>query len=136
MTCDEVALRGEHNLLNVMAACTIAAAAGLPVEAMRAGVKDLPVCLTAWSLCAPGAAQTGITTPSPPLQRGSMAAIRSFHEPLVLLAGGRDKNLPWDDFAALVRQRVDHLIVFGEAAEIILRAMETKEGCQTKDFAL
>jgi UDP-N-acetylmuramoylalanine--D-glutamate ligase len=53
-----------------------------------------------------------------------MAAIRSFEEPLVLLAGGRDKNLPWEDFAALVRRRVDHLIVFGEAAEIILRAIQ------------
>jgi UDP-N-acetylmuramoylalanine--D-glutamate ligase len=52
-----------------------------------------------------------------------MAAIRSFDEPLLLLAGGRDKNLPWEDFAALVRQRVDHLIVFGEAAGKILNAM-------------
>jgi UDP-N-acetylmuramoylalanine--D-glutamate ligase len=55
----------------------------------------------------------------------SIAAIRSFQEPLVLLAGGRDKNLPWDEFARLVQQRVNHLIVFGEAADIILRAFDT-----------
>jgi UDP-N-acetylmuramoylalanine--D-glutamate ligase len=48
-----------------------------------------------------------------------MAAIRSFEEPLVLLAGGRDKNLPWDDFAQLVRQRVEHVVLFGEAAQKI-----------------
>ena len=53
-----------------------------------------------------------------------MAAIRSFDEPLVLLAGGRDKDLPWEAFAALVRQRVEHLIVFGEAAEKIIQAFE------------
>jgi UDP-N-acetylmuramoylalanine--D-glutamate ligase len=53
-----------------------------------------------------------------------MAAIRSFEEPLVLLAGGRDKNLPWQDFAALVRRRVDHLVIFGEAAEIISQAIQ------------
>jgi UDP-N-acetylmuramoylalanine--D-glutamate ligase len=52
-----------------------------------------------------------------------MAAIRSFDEPIVLLAGGRDKDLPWEDFAALVRQRVDHLILFGEAVEKVARAM-------------
>ena len=51
-----------------------------------------------------------------------MAAIRSFDEPLVLLAGGRDKNLPWDDFASLVHQKVKHLILFGEAAEKIAMA--------------
>jgi UDP-N-acetylmuramoylalanine--D-glutamate ligase len=59
----------------------------------------------------------------------SMAAIRSFDEPLVLLAGGRDKDLPWEDFAALVRQRVDHLIVFGEAAEKIMRNMGPQYPC-------
>jgi UDP-N-acetylmuramoylalanine--D-glutamate ligase len=53
-----------------------------------------------------------------------MAAIRSFEEPLVLLAGGRDKNLPWEDFATLVRQRIDHLILFGEAAQKIERVVE------------
>jgi UDP-N-acetylmuramoylalanine--D-glutamate ligase len=59
----------------------------------------------------------------------AMAAIRSFDEPsgksrpIVLLAGGRDKDLPWEDFAALVRQRVRRLVVFGEAAEIIRKAM-------------
>jgi UDP-N-acetylmuramoylalanine--D-glutamate ligase len=49
----------------------------------------------------------------------SMAAIRSFSEPIILLAGGRDKDLPWQEFADLVHQRVDHLILFGEAASII-----------------
>ena len=32
----------------------------------------------------------------------TMAAIRSFTEPIVLLLGGRDKNLPWEELAALV----------------------------------
>ena len=53
----------------------------------------------------------------------AIAAIHSFTEPLVLLVGGRDKDLPWDEFANIIRQRVDHLIVFGEAAEIILGAL-------------
>jgi len=52
-----------------------------------------------------------------------MAAIHSFDEPIVLLLGGRDKNLPWEDLAALVHQRVDHLVVFGEAAEKIEKAV-------------
>jgi UDP-N-acetylmuramoylalanine--D-glutamate ligase len=58
----------------------------------------------------------------------SIAAIRSFDEPLVLLAGGRDKNLPWEDFAALARARVDHLVLFGEAAGKIEQAIEAATG--------
>jgi UDP-N-acetylmuramoylalanine--D-glutamate ligase len=53
----------------------------------------------------------------------AMAAINSFDEPLVLLAGGRDKNLPWESFAELVHQRVNHLVVFGEASEKILNVL-------------
>ncbi|MBU2610868.1 MAG: UDP-N-acetylmuramoyl-L-alanine--D-glutamate ligase, partial [Chloroflexi bacterium] len=35
-----VQLRGDHNRLNVLAACALACAAGLPVEAIRAGIQD------------------------------------------------------------------------------------------------
>jgi len=52
-----------------------------------------------------------------------MAAIKSFGGPLILLLGGRDKDLPWEDLARLVRQRVDHVIIFGEAAEKIQAAL-------------
>jgi UDP-N-acetylmuramoylalanine--D-glutamate ligase len=128
----EVSLRGEHNLLNVMAACTAAAAAGLPVEAMRAGVRGFTGVphrlefVRSWG----GADWYNDSIATAPER--TMAAIQSFHEPLILLAGGRDKKLPWDEFAELVSQRVDHLIVFGEAADIILRAIESKQDARLK----
>ncbi|MCB0199027.1 MAG: UDP-N-acetylmuramoyl-L-alanine--D-glutamate ligase, partial [Anaerolineae bacterium] len=46
-----------------------------------------------------------------------------FSEPIVLLAGGRDKKLPWDEFARLAHQRVRVVVTFGEAAELIERAL-------------
>jgi UDP-N-acetylmuramoylalanine--D-glutamate ligase len=47
------------------------------------------------------------------------AAIRSFERPLVLLLGGRDKGLPWDELAELTTERAYHVVTFGEAAEMI-----------------
>jgi len=124
MERSRIRLRGEHNLLNVLAACALAAAAGLPVTAMQAGVDDfLGVAHRLEFVRSWGGAEWYNDSIATAPER-AMAAIRSFDEPLVLLAGGRDKDLPWQDFAALVRQRVDHLIVFGEAAEIIVRAFE------------
>src|SRR5512132_4277566 len=49
--------------------------------------------------------------------------MKVFDEPLWLMLGGRDKNLPWESLAELVHQRVDHVVVFGEAAGIITRAI-------------
>ena len=42
----------------------------------------------------------------------SMAAIRSFDEPIILLAGGRDKEFTWQEFAAFGQNRVkpSHLV--------------------------
>ena len=54
-----------------------------------------------------------------------MAAIRSFDEPIVLMLGGKDKDLPWEDLAELVRERIDHVVVFGQATEKILSALGT-----------
>ncbi|MGD8244730.1 MAG: UDP-N-acetylmuramoyl-L-alanine--D-glutamate ligase, partial [Anaerolineae bacterium] len=54
----------------------------------------------------------------------SLAAMRSFEEPVVLLAGGRDKNLPWDGFVEEALRRLRRLIVFGEAGPMIAKRME------------
>jgi UDP-N-acetylmuramoylalanine--D-glutamate ligase len=119
-----IRLRGEHNLRNVLAASAIAIAAGLPLEAIPAGVRDfrgVPHRLQfvrSWR----GADWYNDSIATAPER--SIAAIRSFVEPLVLLVGGRDKDLPWDDFAELVTRRVDHLVIFGEAAEKILQAVQ------------
>ncbi len=49
----------------------------------------------------------------------AIAAINSFDASIVLLAGGRDKDLPWGEFAKVVSEKVDHLILFGEAREMV-----------------
>jgi UDP-N-acetylmuramoylalanine--D-glutamate ligase len=128
MSRSDIHLRGDHNLLNVLAACAISAAVDLPVEAMRAGVVNfhgVPHRLEfvrTWG----GAEWYNDSIATAPER--SIAALRSFDEPLVLLAGGRDKNLPWEDFAAMVRRRVRHLVLFGEAAEMIEEAICRRGG--------
>ena len=128
VTREKILLRGEHNLLNVMAAGAIAVAARIPVEAISLGIdgfRGVPHRLEfvgVWG----GASWYNDSIATAPER--AIAAIKSFDDPLVLLAGGRDKDLPWEDFAALVRQRVDHLILFGEAAEKIKKTVEAQGG--------
>jgi UDP-N-acetylmuramoylalanine--D-glutamate ligase len=125
LASQDIGLRGEHNLYNVLAAAAIAFAAGLPIEAVVAGVKGFfgvphrMEFIRTWG----GADWFNDSIATAPER--SIAAIQSFEEPLILLAGGRDKNLPWENFARLVARRVKHLILFGESADKIAQAMIT-----------
>jgi UDP-N-acetylmuramoylalanine--D-glutamate ligase len=121
---DQVRLRGRHNLDNVLAACAIARAAGAGSEAMAAvatsfkGVEHrLELVRELDGVCY---VNDSIAT-SP---RRAMAALESFEEPIVLLAGGRYKNLPLEGLVRLIRHKVRHLILFGEAAPILEQAVQ------------
>jgi UDP-N-acetylmuramoylalanine--D-glutamate ligase len=123
MPVEEVRLRGEHNLLNVLAACSLAAAAGLSTDDMRTATKGFTGVphrleyVRTWK-GADWYNDSKATTP-----QASITAIQAFDEPLIVLAGGRDKNLPWEAFIEVANERVDHVILFGEASGVIRRAM-------------
>jgi UDP-N-acetylmuramoylalanine--D-glutamate ligase len=111
---EDIRLRGEHNVRNVLAACAIAGAAGVPVEAMRDTIRNftgIPHRLE------PVRTVDGVTYVNDSIATAPervIAALRSFDEPIVLLAGGRDKKLPWGEMAALAAQKVRYLVTFGE----------------------
>ncbi len=125
----ELQLRGWHNVENVLAALAISQAVGLPVNAMRqaamafTGVAHRLEWFNFWK----GADWYNDSIATAPER--VMAAIHAFdtpedfQRPIVLLAGGRDKNLPWNGLADLIHTRVDHLILFGEAADKIAKAV-------------
>jgi UDP-N-acetylmuramoylalanine--D-glutamate ligase len=120
---NSISLRGKHNTCNVLAACAIAAAAGIPRQAMQKGVEGFTGIAhrLEWVRDWRGSHWYNDSIATTPER--AAAAIHSFDEPLILLAGGRDKNLPWQVLADLIHQRVDHLIIFGEAADIIVKAV-------------
>lgn len=117
----DIHLRGEHNLLNVLAACAIAGAMGVPVEAMRATIAKftgVPHRLE------PVAEIDGVLWVNDSIATAperAIAALKSYDEPVVLLAGGRDKDLPWQEFARETVRRVRRLVCFGEAGPMILK---------------
>ena len=125
---EKIQLRGDHNVSNALAAFAIGHAANFPLDAMLTaaeefrGVPHRLEFVREWN----GARWYNNTIATAPER--TMAAIRSFDEPIVLLLGGRDKNLPWKDLADLVHQRVEHVVLFGEAAGIIETALGPTSG--------
>jgi UDP-N-acetylmuramoylalanine--D-glutamate ligase len=120
----EVELLGDHNLSNVLAASALAGLVGVPLEAIRNVATTFTGVEHRLELVrhANGARWYNDSIATAPER--SLAAMRSFEEPIVLLAGGRDKDLPWDAFAEEVLRRVRRLITFGEAGPMIAMIVE------------
>lgn len=118
-----IQLRGEHNLLNVLAACAVSSAAGFSFDAMAAGVEEFLGVEHRLEVVRVWRGVTWINDSIATAPERTMAALRAFSEPIVLLLGGRDKNLPWDELAEMIHDRVEHVILFGEAAEKIAGAI-------------
>ncbi len=110
----EIPLRGDHNILNVLAAMAITGAAGVQPEAMREAIcafKPVPHRLETVRVL-DGVTYINDSIATAPER--TLAALRSFDEPLILLLGGADKDLPWDDVVKLAVHKARHIIVFGQ----------------------
>ena len=127
-SAEEIKLRGQHNVANVLAACAIAGAAGALPEAMREAIstfQGVPHRLEMVRELRGVRYYNDSIATSP---ERACAALRSFDEPIVLLAGGRDKHLPWGEFAELALRRARQVICFGEAAELITHELQVMSG--------
>lgn len=131
----DIKLRGRHNLANVLTASCCALAAGAPIEAIRqaattfTGVAHRLEPVRTWR----GIQFVNDSIATSPER--AIAALRSFDEPIVLLAGGRDKHLPWEDWADLALDRAVAVVAFGEAAPIVQRALAGARGRRGAEMA-
>ncbi|HSJ85940.1 MAG TPA: UDP-N-acetylmuramoyl-L-alanine--D-glutamate ligase [Anaerolineales bacterium] len=125
MPREKISVRGDHNLANVLAAFTIGHAAGFPLDAMLEAVEDFRGVPHRLELVRELNGVRWYNDSIATAPERSMAAIRAFDEPIVLLLGGRDKNLPWEELMQLVNERVDHVVIFGEAADKIQKVAES-----------
>ena len=120
---DEVRLRGRHNLANILAASAIAWSVGAPVEALRDVAQTFAGVPHRLEVVARHEGILWVNDSIATAPERVVAALRSFEEPIVLLAGGRDKKLPWDEFARVAAERVRWVIAFGEAAPLVERVL-------------
>ena len=119
----EIPLRGRHNIANVLAGVAAAHAAGIEPEAMRAGICRFHGVAHRLQTVAERRGVTWVDDSIATAPERSIAALRAYHEPLVLIAGGRDKHLPMDEWAELIVDRVHHVVLLGEMSDLVAEAM-------------
>ncbi len=121
---NEIPLRGMHNVENVLAAVAIGGAAGLPAEAMARAVRGFTPVPHRLELVAEvdGVRYVNDSIASTPER--TLAGIRSFEEPIVLLLGGKDKDLPKDELAQEALRRCVGIVFFGADGPLLEAAIE------------
>ncbi len=120
---DEIRLRGRHNLANVVAATAIASSVGVPVPAMHGAITDFTGVPHRLEIVGEidGILYCNDSIATAPER--AIASLRSFDQPIVLIAGGRNKKLPLGEWAEQIRLRVKALVLMGEAADAIEQAV-------------
>ena len=135
----EIALRGAHNLENVLAATACAGALGVPPPRLRAaiGVFRAVAHRIQWVRERAGVAfyndSKGTNVDA------TLKALAAFAEPVVLIAGGRDKGQRFDALADAARGRVKAAVLIGEGRATIgpaLRAVTRVEDAESMGEAV
>jgi UDP-N-acetylmuramoylalanine--D-glutamate ligase len=125
---EAIHLRGQHNIINVCAAITLADSAGIPVAAMVDAIRSFRGVEHRLELVATIDGVQFINDSIATAPERALAAIDSFDEPLILLAGGKDKEMFWDEWARRVNDRVKHVILFGELANMLSERLTADHG--------
>jgi UDP-N-acetylmuramoylalanine--D-glutamate ligase len=120
----DLKIPGMHNVQNALAAIVVCAAAGADPEAMR----DAIAAFSGVEHRLEPAGEVGgvifindsiATTPS-----RTIAALEAMERPIVLIAGGYDKHLPFDEMARLALGKVHTAALVGVTADKIEQAFE------------
>ena len=122
-----ISLRGEHNLLNVLAACCIAAAAGARREDIVAGVEAFTGAPHRLELVRTIDGVDWYNDSIATSPQRAEASLKSFDRPVVLLAGGRDKALNWENYAQLAGEKARKVLAFGEAANLVFEVFSKSQ---------
>ncbi|MDI9549221.1 MAG: Mur ligase family protein [Chloroflexota bacterium] len=125
----DVKLRGNHNISNLLAAAAISHAAGADLDTIRRVAQTFAGVPHRLEVVAQANGITWINDSIATSPERAIAGLRSFpagEQTLILLAGGKDKNLPWDTFAAESLARVSFLIGFGHSGSMIVNAVKER----------
>ena len=130
-TIGDLNLRGYHNVLNTLAACAIAGAAGVPVSAMREAIREFQPVEHRLEVVRDLDGVMWVNDSIATAPERVIAALHAYADrPVVLLLGGRDKKLPWGDLVALALQQCRAIITFGEFGPEIARQLTELRAAQ------
>jgi UDP-N-acetylmuramoylalanine--D-glutamate ligase len=118
--CDlnDIKLQGGHNIGNILAAVASASAYGIAPEKICEAVKNFKGVPHRLELVREIDGVKYVNDTAATMPEAAIAGINSFSKPVILIAGGMDKNLDFKEFAKAVSEKVKKMILLkGDATE-------------------
>ncbi|HLC95416.1 MAG TPA: UDP-N-acetylmuramoyl-L-alanine--D-glutamate ligase [Patescibacteria group bacterium] len=130
----DIPLKGEYNITNVLAAVAVAVASGLTEKQIVSGVASFPGVSHRLEYIREKNGVQYYNDTAATIPEATIAALHSFSEPIILIAGGNDKRLNFDVLAEEILKHSKGLILFkGDATEKLLQAIKIKLPQSEKD---
>ncbi len=116
---NEIPLKGKHNISNVAFASLAARLIGVDIKVIREQIRDfIPEAHRLEKIItSPGSRITIYDDSKATNPDAAVKALLSFAEPVVLIAGGQDRNANFAELAEVIAHRVKTLILMGETAD-------------------
>ena len=115
-TIDELGIKGGHNVENALAASLIAFLAGVEVEKISSVLKSFQGVEHRIEFVREIDGVKYYNDSKATNTDSAIKALETFAGHIVLIAGGDDKGTDLTEFLKLVKERVDYLILLGDAA--------------------
>ena len=125
----DIRIRGAHNLENAMAASALALLGGCSIEAVREALREFQGLEHRLEFVRELEGVRYINDSKGTNVGAVLKSLESFESPVVLIAGGRDKEGDFSQLAPLVRERARAAVLIGEAAGKIREALEGSVEC-------
>jgi len=113
----DIPLPGAHNVENVLAACAACYTFGVAPTVIAQTVRSFGGVEHRIEFVRDRDGVKYYNDSKATNPESTMKAIEAFPPGIILIAGGKDKNTPLEPLMDLVRQRVGHLILLGQAKE-------------------
>ncbi len=117
--CDQISLRGAHNVENALAACAAAYLAGADPAAIASGVKTFKGVEHRLEFVAEIGGVQFYNDSKATNVDATRKALESFPGPLLVILGGKDKGSDYAGLRDLLQERAREVILIGAAAEKI-----------------
>ncbi|HOB53979.1 MAG TPA: UDP-N-acetylmuramoyl-L-alanine--D-glutamate ligase [Acidobacteriota bacterium] len=125
MPRSDIPLPGRHNLENVLAAVLMGRLLGLEPEQLAAGVRTFEPLPHRLQPVASIRGRTFYNDSKATNVDSTLLAIESFDRKILLILGGKDKGSDYAPLVRPIRERVRHVLLIGQAADKIERALPT-----------